>query len=258
MAIEFPKIIAHKSYITGFIGNTYEAVQAAVNVGVKAIEIDVRRTKDTIPVVFHDEDMHPSTNFSGPVRAYTAQEIIKANYYSPKAPKIPSQTVSLLEPILRDFGKDLIILLEIKEGSLSLIRAVIDLIRKYNLEQQIIIESFSADCLHKSRQLAPELPIMLAYTYDITPITYEETEIDHGEGSWLWTQKWFQETVRDHLKPDYYAPRFNVPKSEMQALIDQGEKLIVWTVDDLKTAKELFDLGVTAVMTNFYEDFKTL
>jgi len=258
MALEFPKIIAHKSFTKGYVGNTYETVQAAVGKGVKAIEIDIQRTQDDVPVIFHDEDLTHSTDHSGLVRSYSAQEIIKAKYKNPKDQTQTDFPVAMLEPVLRDFGKDLIILLEIKESSLPLLRAVINLIHKYKLENNVVIESFSADCLAKSRQLAPEIPIMLAFTYDVTPITYEETEIDYGEGSWLWTQEWFQEMIRTKLKPNYYAPRFNVPKSEMKALIDQGETLIIWTVDDITVAKDLLNLGVTAVMTNFYEDFTIL
>tara|TARA_R110002050_G_scaffold57442_2_gene129527 strand:+ start:5941 stop:6780 length:840 start_codon:yes stop_codon:yes gene_type:complete len=258
MALEFPKVIAHKSFTKGYVGNTYEAVQAAVHKGVKAIEIDIHRTQDDVPVVFHDEDLSPSTDHSGLVRSYAADKIIRAKYRDSKDQTQTEFGITLLEPILRDFGKDLIILLEIKESALPLIRAVINLVRKYKLEKNVIIESFSADCLAKSRELAPEIPIMLAFTYDVSPVTFEETEIDHGEGSWLWTQKWFQESIRPHLKPDYYAPRFNVPASEMKQLVDQGEKLIVWTVDDAPIAKGLLGLGVTSVMTNFYDDFQKL
>ncbi len=258
MALEFPKVIAHKSFTKGYVGNTYEAVQAAVHKGVKAIEIDIHRTQDDIPVIFHDEGLSPSSDHSGLVRSYSADKIIRAKYRDPKDQTQTEFAITLLEPVLRDFGKDLIILLEIKESALPLIRAVINLVRKYKLEKNVIIESFSADCLAKSRELAPEIPIMLAFTYDVSPVTFEETEIDHGEGSWLWTQKWFQKSIRSHLKPDYYAPRFNVPASEMKTLIDQGEKLIVWTVDDASIAKDLLGLGVTSVMTNFYDDFQKL
>ncbi len=258
MALKFPKVIAHKSFTKGYVGNTYEAVQAAVGKGVKAIEIDIQRTQNSIPVIFHDESLDHATDHSGLVRSYTAQEIVKAKYKDPKDQSQTDLPVALLEPVLRDFGKDLIVLLEIKESSLPLLRAVINLVRKYKLENNVVIESFSADCLAKSRQLAPEIPIMLAFTYDVTPVTYEETEIDYGEGSWLWTQKWFQEMIRAKLKPDYYAPRFNVPKTELKELIDQGKTLIIWTVDDITVAKDLLNLGVTAVMTNFYEDFAIL
>jgi glycerophosphoryl diester phosphodiesterase len=258
MMIQFPRIIAHKSYSKGFVGNTYEAVEVAVKKGIKAIEIDIRRTKDTVTIIFHDEALNPSTNFSGLTRSYTADEIIKAQYTHPKDGTQTDYAVTLLEPVLRDFGKDLLIFLEIKESALPLIRNVIDLVRHYKLEKNVIIESFSVDCLYKSRHLAPDLPIMLAYTYDATPITYEETAGDEGEGSWLWTQKWFQKFMRSQLKPDYYAPRFTVEKEEIKDLIDQGEKVIVWTVDDKKIATDLLALGVAAVMTNVYEDFKDL
>lgn len=61
-------IIAHRGDCQYFIENTYESVQAAINGGIKHIEIDVQLTKDGIPILYHDRTLERLCGEVGAVR----------------------------------------------------------------------------------------------------------------------------------------------------------------------------------------------
>jgi glycerophosphoryl diester phosphodiesterase len=52
-----PEIIAHRGNAIEFPENTLQALESAVDLGVRHVEFDVQLTADCVPVVFHDSDL---------------------------------------------------------------------------------------------------------------------------------------------------------------------------------------------------------
>lgn len=57
--------------------NTLEAYAAAMDLGADGVEIDVRRSKDGVLYLFHDDTLDRETNGSGKVRNVTYYEMLK-------------------------------------------------------------------------------------------------------------------------------------------------------------------------------------
>ena len=57
--------------------NTIASFNAALDAGMDAVELDVRRTKDGKLVVFHDEKMKRLTGAGGSIGDYTLSELEK-------------------------------------------------------------------------------------------------------------------------------------------------------------------------------------
>ncbi len=55
--------------------NTLAAFAHALHLGVDGVELDVRLSKDGVPVVIHDEDLARTTGATGSVSAQTADEL---------------------------------------------------------------------------------------------------------------------------------------------------------------------------------------
>lgn len=68
--------------------NSLNAVRAAVGVGAPRIEIDVRFLADDTMVVFHDPDLAPTTDRSGPLDRLTIAAVREARALGPGAPPI--------------------------------------------------------------------------------------------------------------------------------------------------------------------------
>jgi glycerophosphoryl diester phosphodiesterase len=54
---DLPKIIAHRGNAAEFPENTLQALESAVDLGLKHLEFDVQLTADNVPVVFHDSTL---------------------------------------------------------------------------------------------------------------------------------------------------------------------------------------------------------
>jgi len=55
--------------------NTLRSFQKAIEIGVDAVELDVRKTKDNELVVIHNANVNKTTNGSGSVNELTLEEI---------------------------------------------------------------------------------------------------------------------------------------------------------------------------------------
>jgi glycerophosphoryl diester phosphodiesterase len=108
-----PLIIGHRGAAGQEPENTLRAVQAAIDAGADGVEIDVHLTLDRIPIIIHDSTLDRGTNGTGPVSAYTFNEIQKMGFTEIDDP-IPNldEVLKLLAPT------SLLINVEIKNNHL--------------------------------------------------------------------------------------------------------------------------------------------
>ena len=90
-----PKLIGHRGVKDLKPENTFESILTAFDLGLECVEIDVKISKDNIPLLLHDDTLDRTTNGSGLVCDYTFEEINKldAGYYFYKSKteiKVPS------------------------------------------------------------------------------------------------------------------------------------------------------------------------
>jgi glycerophosphoryl diester phosphodiesterase len=72
------EIIAHRGVHGFFPENTLEAFESAVALGADGVELDVRLTRDKVPIVYHYFYLDMLTNLSGPVFNFSLDEILDA------------------------------------------------------------------------------------------------------------------------------------------------------------------------------------
>ena len=90
-----PKLIGHRGVKNLKPENTIESITTAFELGLECVEIDVKVSKDNIPLLLHDDTLDRTTNGSGLVCDFTFDEINKldAGYYFYKSNteiKVPS------------------------------------------------------------------------------------------------------------------------------------------------------------------------
>ena len=90
-----PKLIGHRGVKDLKPENTFESILTAFALGLECVEIDVKISKDRIPLLLHDDTLDRTTDGSGLVCDYTFDEINKldAGYYFYKSKteiKVPS------------------------------------------------------------------------------------------------------------------------------------------------------------------------
>ena len=70
-------ICAHRGFTKSAPENSLKAVQDAIEAGFKAVEIDVRHTRDDVLVLMHDSTVDRTTDGRGPVDELSHNEITK-------------------------------------------------------------------------------------------------------------------------------------------------------------------------------------
>ena len=75
--LKLPKLIGHRGVKDLCPENTLESISKAFNTGLSYVEIDVKISKDKIPILLHDDTLDRTTNGSGPAIDYNYDEIKK-------------------------------------------------------------------------------------------------------------------------------------------------------------------------------------
>ena len=63
--LKLPKLIGHRGVKDLCPENTIESIVKAFDLGLSFVEIDVKITKDKIPIILHDDSLDRTTNFKG-------------------------------------------------------------------------------------------------------------------------------------------------------------------------------------------------
>jgi len=109
MTLKLPRIIGHRGAAGYAPENTIEAIHTAADLGIEWVELDVKLTKDEVPIVFHDDTLERTTNVSGPVAEKTyaeIQELDCGSWYGESfiGAKIPSLEEAIDALVTRDLG----------------------------------------------------------------------------------------------------------------------------------------------------------
>ena len=70
-----PKIYAHRGASVDFPEHTRAAYEAAIHQGADGFECDVRLTKDSVPILWHDPTMERTAGYTGDIAALTFSQI---------------------------------------------------------------------------------------------------------------------------------------------------------------------------------------
>jgi len=143
-----PALIAHRGAAGYEIENTVAAFSRALHDGADIIELDVRTTKDGIPVVFHDRNTERLLGIHSVISAESSSflEALKLGQRS----KIP-----FLEDILEQFAQKIILDIELKDK--KSLQPVINLIEKKNLVHRVVLTSFDEEVVYRAKMLCPSL-----------------------------------------------------------------------------------------------------
>lgn len=73
--LKIPKVIGHRGAKAYAPENTLASIETAASLGVQWVELDVKLTRDNVPVIFHDEELDRTTNGTGLVAQTTYEDL---------------------------------------------------------------------------------------------------------------------------------------------------------------------------------------
>ncbi|KXI55794.1 glycerophosphodiester phosphodiesterase, partial [Bacillus cereus] len=139
------------------------------------IEIDLQMTKDGYLVAMHDETLNRTTNGTGLVKEHTLEEIKQLNAgstYNKKYPNLAKKEyenakVPTLEEVIEVFGHDANYYIETKSPDEypEMEEKLLEIINHYEIQDKVIIQSFSEESLQKIHNLNVNIPLVQLLSY---------------------------------------------------------------------------------------------
>ena len=164
------RVIGHRGALALAPENTLAAFVAGERCGVDAIEFDVQRTADGVPIVIHDHTLDRTTNGHGAVSVHTFAEIRSLDAGSHFDRRFAGERVPSLDDLLaRAAPRSIGLMLELKQPSpgtglprdTELARATVELVRERGLLSRTIFISFDHPSLAKVLEFAPAADVGL-------------------------------------------------------------------------------------------------
>lgn len=146
-----PLVIAHRGASAESAENSLAAFRRALALGADGIELDVRLTRDGVPVVFHDATLRRLTLAKGRIVDRTWAELRALRVRG-------TEPIPRLEDVLRFVHGRAVVQIELKAGPVP---PVVRAVRAARAAGWVILASFDWRLVTAARDFAPDIPRML-------------------------------------------------------------------------------------------------
>ncbi|KON67152.1 hypothetical protein AKG34_24610 [Peribacillus butanolivorans] len=230
------QIFAHRGSKGTHPENTMAAFKEAARIGAEGIEFDVHLSSDGEMIVIHDETLDRTTSLLGYVKDCSAQKLKTADAGSKFSKEFLGERIPFLMEVF-DWarGNSLLMNIEIKTDKLAyegIEQKIIDLIRKYRMEDRVILSSFNHQSIEKVKMLAPELE--RALLFEGIPENFEEILHDKKESGF-------------HPDKNSLTPAISEKAKKL------GYKIRPWVANNKADIIRLAEMDVDVIMTDFPE-----
>jgi glycerophosphoryl diester phosphodiesterase len=225
MDIELPKLIAHRAGAGLAPENTLNALVSAKQNGALWVEFDVMQTLDDVPIIFHDETLARIAKVPGKVADKTFAELSALDADIPTLEQYIQKAAELKLGINIELKAP-------KSKASLLVKQVLSVLTQY---------------WNKT------LPTPLISSFPVPNlIALNEANCPYPIG--LNVNEWSPECVMLAKKLGCYSIHVNqqyITPSCIKLNNENNLKTLAYTINDTATAQKLFEMGVTAVFSDF-------
>ncbi len=217
-AMQTVTAVAHRGDPYRFRENTLDSLRSALGQGADAVEIDVRLTRDGVPVLLHDETLRRLWEVERPLGALSAEELRG----------LTAGGVPTLEEALAATGDSRVMVDLCGRVGRRTVERTLDVIRQSG-DRDRVYYSADAEAMLAVRAADPAAEIALTWTTLAPP----------------------RPALLAAIRPRWLNYRFSLVSRELAARVHRdGHLLSVWTPDTRRSLSRLLDLGVDSITTN--------
>ncbi len=231
-----PPVIGHRGAAGHAPENTLAGIRRAHALGVGWVEVDVKLTKDGIPILMHDDTLQRTTSCKGAVAARTLAELIDCDTGAWFQPPFAGEAIPTLAELVAALDElNMGLNLEIKpcpgreRETGRVIGEMFPALWPANLPAPVV-SSFSRDALQAYIGAAPATA--RALIVNRLPADWREAATQMGLSAMHCNAK--------HIK-----------RGLVTEMVAAGLQVRCYTVNDAALARKLFDWGVQSVFTDF-------
>ncbi|KAL0124784.1 hypothetical protein PUN28_006561 [Cardiocondyla obscurior] len=162
------RVVAHRGGGYDYPENSLLAFRNSKGKGCTAVELDLRLTKDNIPIIFHDPTIERLTGKIGTISEMTWKELreFDITYNHPLKNKFSEgEKIALLDDALQEcLNSEQRVIIDIKETKMDVVQIVLDAYKKYpKLFQRGVVSSFNPIIVYMIRKKEPRIVSSLAW-----------------------------------------------------------------------------------------------
>jgi glycerophosphoryl diester phosphodiesterase len=244
---EPPFVVAHRGISAKAPENTLASFELAVrSAGIDMVELDVRLTSDEQVIVLHDRTLQRTTTGNGIARKYTLDELKKYDAGSWFDPTFKAERIPTLREVLQLVGPSRWVDIEIKAEPLDarrrslILERVLDVVDESGLNDSVFFSSFDHHLVADLKHMRPGV---------ITGVLYNFLR-DFGRSP-------------SKLARRANASVFICAKGELQHSMigdahTHGLAVYVYTLNSVKDAQKMIQLGVDGIISDNADDIVSL
>ncbi|MFF3486421.1 glycerophosphodiester phosphodiesterase [Streptomyces sp. NPDC002701] len=210
--------VAHRGDPYRVRENTTDSLRSALRRGADAVEIDVRLTRDDVPVLLHDDTLRRLWEHDRPLRSLSADEVRG----------LTSGGVPTLEEAVKATGDSRLMVDLPGPADARAVRRIVGAVHDLGAEERVYYCA-GADTMLAVRAADPAAEIALTWTSLAPP----------------------RPALLDAVRPRWLNYRFTLAGPDLVARVHRDGYLVsVWTPDTRRSMRRLLDAGVDSITTN--------
>ena len=223
-------VIGHRANAGGAPENSLRALENSIELGVPMVEIDVQLTADSVAIVWHDEDLIRMTGDPRKVRQVQYNEIESLYLRSDNSQYHESDRVATLEQFLQRSKGRLKLMIELKYYGFypELAEKTVEMIRDYEMEDQVLMKSLNYNGVIQLREIAPDLAVgyvSAATVGDISRLPVHFLSVNH----------------------------LNLTSERVRDIRERGMTIYAWTVNNREDMITVIEKRVNGIITDYPE-----
>jgi glycerophosphoryl diester phosphodiesterase len=239
-----PLVFAHRGGAALAPENTIAAFDQGLALGADGLELDVHLSRDGVVMVHHDATLERTTDLRGPIAAWTADELTRADagYRFQQGEAFPFRGRGLHVPTLAEVlsrYREVRIVVELKANTGPLALAAVEAVRAAGAVDRVCFGSFGLKVLRAARAIEPAIA----------------TSAARKEVRWaLYRSRW-RVPVRRAPFSGYQVPEWAgrtrvVSPRFIESAHRAGLAVQVWTVNTEADASRLLAWGADALISD--------
>jgi glycerophosphoryl diester phosphodiesterase len=241
-------VLAHRGFRGKYPENTMLAFQKAAELGVAGLEMDIHRTRDEVIVVSHDATVNRTTNGIGLIKEMSLAELkeLDAGYrWTPDNGRTypfrgQGITIPTIEELFTTFPNHWINV-DIKQVSPAIVNPFVQMIRRFNMADKMMVGSFDTATVRQFRRDCPEVA---------TAATASEVRCLFVLSK-LRLERFYRGQAKAMQLPEWNGRIRVVSRRFVENAHRMGTAVHVWTVNETADMARFIKMGVDGLITDF-------
>ena len=220
--------------------------QAAVDLGVRYLETDIHTTRDGEIVVSHDGDLERICGRPGVIKEMDYADLAKADAgytFTLDGKEFPFRGKGICIPRLAALFAafpNAFFNIELKPEDVSITESALRVIDAAKMRRRVLLAGEHQNRLDEVRALAPGIATSFSY---LETATFMQAMATHDPA---------YQPAGDALQipPEYYSWKLATPETIAMAH-RYGVEVHIWTLNDEPVMREMLELGVDGIMSDF-------